>query len=73
MNVWLNMKEKITWILKNVCYMKTTTKENVRNVFNDKGLEVLAMVWCSCKKCNMSRPQESIDFDLDDDLEGVHT
>ncbi len=30
------------------------------------------MTWCSCKKCNMSRPIESIEFDLDDDLEGVH-
>jgi len=31
------------------------------------------MTWCSCKKCNMKRPEESIEYDLDDDLEGCHT
>jgi len=31
------------------------------------------MVWCSCKRCNGTRPEESIEFDIDDDLEGCHT
>ena len=34
------------------------------------------MTWCSCEKCKLkgiTRSQYSIDYDLDDDLEGCHT